>query len=97
MLLLLLFARAAVPLAAEARAVAPWSDDELLKGSDLVVVGLAVEVRDLDETNSNGPGAFRDGHSPATRVAPAGEQKLQGALAGDFEANCPMNHETQKL
>jgi len=41
-------------LSAQARTVRLWSDAELEKASDLVVIGQPIEVKDLDETNSLG-------------------------------------------
>jgi len=39
---------------ASARAVRLWSDDELMKASNLVVVGQPIAMQDLNETNSLG-------------------------------------------
>jgi hypothetical protein len=39
---------------AHARGVHSWSDAELMKASDLVVIASPVETKDLDETNSLG-------------------------------------------
>lgn len=41
-------------VSAQARLVRMWSDAELLKLSDLVVVGQPIKVKDVDETNSLG-------------------------------------------
>jgi hypothetical protein len=52
--IILCLALIAFNLSANARAVRSWSDAELLKASDLVVVGVPIKVKDLDETNSLG-------------------------------------------
>jgi hypothetical protein len=41
-------------LIASARAVRPWSDAELEKAADLIVIGRPIAVKDLDETNALG-------------------------------------------
>ncbi len=45
---------AGLNLSAQARITRSWSDAELLKASDLVVVGQPIGTKDLDETNSLG-------------------------------------------
>jgi hypothetical protein len=52
--ILLCLALVAFNLAAHARLVRWWSDAELSAASDLVVVGHAIKVKDLNETNSLG-------------------------------------------
>jgi hypothetical protein len=52
--ILLYLALMALELLAQARPVREWTDAELSAASDLVVVGRAIKVKDLDETNSLG-------------------------------------------
>ena len=52
--LLLCLALFAFSVSASARAVRTWSDAELMKSSDLVVLAQPISSKDLDETNSLG-------------------------------------------
>lgn len=60
--LLLCFALFAFSISASARAVRIWSDAELMKSSDLVILARPISSRVLDETNSLGYSQFGSFH-----------------------------------